>query len=116
MELLKCVLKKSILIILPAIIISFFIESRKLPLGIFMGWLFGVINLRALTRNVEGLLAPQKSAGRIVFLNMLRLTAMFAAIYLLVSHKIVNIFGLLIGFTIIYMLILIEGWKVGKGR
>ncbi|MBI5408173.1 MAG: hypothetical protein HZA14_02265 [Nitrospirae bacterium] len=116
MEILKRVLKKSIFIILPAIIISFFIESRRLPLGIFAGWLFGIINLRALSRNVEGLVGAGNATPRIVILNLVRLLALFAAIFALVYYQVVNIFGLLIGFTVVFTLILIEGWKVGKGQ
>ena len=116
MEILKRVLKKSILIIPPVILISFFVESRRLPLGIFMGWLFGIINLRALTKNVEGMLGPEKATVRIVVLNITRLLAMSAAIFMLVYYRIVNVIGLLIGFTIVFNLILIEGWKVGKSK
>jgi hypothetical protein len=114
MEILKRVLKKSIFIVPPLIIVSFFIETRKLPLGIFMGWLFGIVNLRALTRNVQGLLGPENATGKIVILNIIRLLALSAAIVMLVYYRIVNVIGLLVGFTIVFTLILIEGWKVGK--
>jgi len=110
-EILRGVIKKSVFIILPAIVIAFFLESRKLPLGIFLGWLFGIINLRALTKNVQGLVGAEKAAPGIVILNLLRLSVMFAAIFLLVYHKVVNIIGLLAGFTIVFILILVEGWK-----
>jgi hypothetical protein len=116
MEILKGVLKRSIFIIPPLILASFFIESRRLPLGIFLGWLFGIINLRALTKNVEGLLGPEKATARIVVLNITRLLAMSAAIFMIVYYRIVNAVGLLIGFTIVFSLVLIEGWKVGKSK
>jgi len=114
MEILKRVLKTSIFIIPPLIIASFFIESRRLPLGIFMGWLFGIVNLRALSKNVQGLLGPEKAAGKIVILNIMRLLALSGAIVMLVYYRIVNVIGLLIGFTVVFTLILIEGWKVGN--
>lgn len=114
MEILKRVIKKSIFVILPALAISVFIEPRKLPLGIFLGWLFGIFNLRALTKNIGGLVGAEKATARIMFLNITRLLMLFAAIFLLVYHRIVNVIGLLIGFTIVFAFILIEGWKVGK--
>lgn len=116
MEILNRVIKKSILIIVPAIIGSAFIGSRKLPLGIFMGWLFGIINLRALSRNVEGMISSGNATPKIVVLNIMRLVALSAAIFALVYYRIVNIFGLLAGFTVVLLFILIEGWKVGKSR
>lgn len=116
MEILKRVFKKSIFVIVPAIVIAFFYESQKLPLGIFMGWLFGMFNLRTLTRNVEGLVGTEKATARIVIMSLFRLAALFAAIIALVYYKIVNIFGLLFGFTVIFILIMVEGAKVGKAK
>ena len=114
MEILKRVIRKSIFIILPAVIISFFYEAQKLPLVIFLGWLFGVINLRTLSRNVEGLVGSEKATMKIVISSMFRLLALFAAIFFILYYKAVNVFGLLFGFTVVFILILIEGAKVGK--
>ncbi len=115
MEILKGVIKKSIFIILPAIILSsFFIEPREFPLGILMGWLFGVLNLRQLSRSVEGLIGTKKATFKLVFLSMVRLLALFAAIFVLIYYRVVNVFGLLIGFTVVFVLILVEGAKVAK--
>jgi hypothetical protein len=115
MEILKRVVKKSVFIVLPAAVISaFFIESQKLPLGILTGWLFGILNLRQLTRNIEGLVGSEKATVKLVFLSMIRLLVLFAAIFVLVYYRIVNIFGLLFGFTVVFVFILVEGVKVGK--
>ena len=117
MEILKGVLKKSIFIILPAALLSaFFIEPRKFPLGIMMGWLFGILNLRQLTRNIEGLVGTEKATLKLVFLSMTRLLVLFAAIFCLIYYRVVNVFGLLIGFTVVFVLILVEGAKVGKSQ
>ncbi len=116
MEILKRVIKKSIFIIVPAVIISFFYEAQKLPLGIFLGWLFGVVNLRTLSRNVEGLVGSEKATVKIVILSMFRLLALFAVIFFVIYYKVVNVFGLLFGFTVVFILILIEGAKVGKNN
>jgi hypothetical protein len=115
MEILKNVFKKSLFVILPAIVLSaFLIEPRKIPLGILMGWLLGIFNLRQLTRNIEGLIGSEKATVKLVFLSMTRLLVLFAAIFLLVYYRVVNVFGLLFGFTVVFVLILIEGARVGK--
>ena len=115
MEILKRVIIKSIFIILPATAASAFLfDPRKVPLGIFMGWLFGIINFRQLTRNVEGLVGTEKATVKLVILSMTRLLVLIAAIFLLIYYKIVNVFGLLFGFTAVFVLILIEGVKVGR--
>jgi hypothetical protein len=117
MEILKGVIKKSIFIILPAAALcTFFIESRKVPLGILMGWLFGIMNLRQLTRNIEGLVGTEKATVKLVLLSMTRLLVLFAAIFLLIYYRVVNVFGLLFGFTVVFVLILVEGAKVGRSQ
>ncbi len=111
MELLKGVIKKSIIILVPAAIASVFLKQERLPLGILIGGLFGLLNLRGLARSVSGLIGTEKAAAKIVFLNMIRLLLLFSAIFILVYFKIVNVFGLLFGFTVVFVLILVEGIK-----
>ena len=115
MEILKRVLKKSIFIIIPAAILSaYLVEPRKFPLGILMGWIFGIVNLRQLTRNIEGMVGTERATFKLIFLSITRLLALCGAIFLLIYYQVVNVFGLLIGFTVVFVLILIEGAKVGK--
>ncbi|MEW6600024.1 MAG: ATP synthase subunit I [Nitrospirota bacterium] len=117
MEILKRVIRTSIFIIIPAIILSaILVEPRKFPLGILMGWLFGILNLRQLSRNIEGLVGTQKMTLKLVFLSMTRLLILFTAIFALIYYRVVNVLGLLIGFTVVFVLILVEGAKVGKGN
>lgn len=117
MEIFKRVIKRSIFIALPAMVLSaFFIEPRKFPLGIAIGWLFGILNLRALTKNVQGLVGAEKATARLVIMNLSRLIGMFAGIILLVYYRVINVFGLLIGFTIVFTFILVEGAKLGKSE
>ena len=117
MDILKGVLKKSIFIILPAMLLAgYFIESRKVPLGIFMGALLGIINLRQLSRNVEGFFGSQSATAKLLFMGMLRLIFLGAAIVALIYYKVVNIFGLLFGFTVVFVLIMVEGFRISKAQ
>jgi hypothetical protein len=109
MEILSRVVKKSLFIGLPAVAVSLFFELERVPLGIAAGWFLGILNLRNLSRNVEGLIGSHKATARIVFLSITRLFALFAAVVILIYFKIVNPFGLLFGFTIVFALILFEG-------
>jgi hypothetical protein len=114
MEILKRVIKKSLFIIIPAAVISAFFEWKKLPLGIIAGGLFGILNLRGLVRSVEGFIGTERLTAKIIFLSMTRLFILFAAIFILIWFKIINVLGMLFGFTVIFVLILIEGMKVSK--
>ncbi len=114
MEILRGVIKKSLIIILPAAAASAFVEWKRLPLGIMIGWLFGVVNLRALIKNVEGVVGSRKATAKMIFLSITRLFMLFTAIFIIVWLKIINVFGMLLGFTVVFVLILFEGMKIGK--
>ena len=115
MEIFKGVIKKAVFIILPSMLLAgYFIEPRKVPLGIFMGALLGIVNLRQLSRNVEGFFGSQSATAKLLFTGMLRLLFLGAAIVALIYYKVVNIFGLLFGFTVVFVLIMVEGFKVSK--
>jgi len=115
MEIFKRVILKTIIIILPAAVLSyFFIEQQKVPLGILLGGLLGLFNLRQLSRNVTGLVGTEKATFKLIFLSMTRLIMLFTVIFLLIYYGIVNVFGLLFGLTVVFALILIEGARVSK--
>ncbi len=114
MEILNGVIKKSLIIILPAAVIAAFFEWKRLPLGIIAGAGFGILNFRGLVRNVEGLIGSEGLTAKIILLSMIRLFLLFAAIFILVWLKIINVFGMAFGFTVVFILILFEGMKAGK--
>jgi ABC-type multidrug transport system permease subunit len=111
MEIFKSVTKKSLIVLIPVLIAALFIESRKMPLGIFFGWLFGVINFKGMTKNIEAMTDVHKAKLKIFILSITRLAFLFAAIFAMAYYKLVNIIGLLIGFTIVFIFILVEGMK-----
>jgi hypothetical protein len=114
MEILKGVIKKSIIIIIPAIAIAIYFKWEKAPAGILAGAIFGILNLRGLVRSVEGFISSKRVRGIIMFSSAFRLLGLFAVIVALVYLKAVNVFGLLFGFTIVFILILIEGFRVAN--
>lgn len=114
MELFKNIIKKSLFVLVPVLIASIFIEPKKLPMGIFLGWFFGVMNFKGMTRNVEGMLDVHKAKMKILILSVTRLAILSAAILALAYFRVVNIAGLLVGFTIVFIFILIEGMKAGR--
>lgn len=116
MEIFRGVFKKSIFIIPPAIVISVFLEWTRVPQGIFIGWLFGILNLRLMTKNVKGLIGSEKAAAKILILSATRLIILLVAMAFLIYYKAVNIFGLIFGFTVVFALILIEGMGAGNAK
>lgn len=93
---------------------SVFFAGWRLSTGIMAGSVLGILNLRGLARNVEGFIGSEKTSAKIIFSSMARLFSLFIIIFALVYFKIVNVFGLLFGFTVVFIFILIEGTIASK--
>jgi hypothetical protein len=65
---------------------------------------------------VQGLVGSEGATMKLIIMNLVRLIGLSAGIILLVYYRVINVFGLLIGFTIVFVFIMIEGAKVGKGK
>lgn len=100
---------------MPLAVVSAIFDWGKLPLGILSGGLLGLLNLKGLARGIEGSMGTESATVKIVFLSMARLFALFVIIFILIYFNIVDVFGLLLGFTVVFVLILIEGIRAGKG-
>lgn len=106
---LKKIYIKTAIALIPLIIISAFFEPKRLPLGIFAGGVFALLNLRAMSWGLSGMLGSDRATAKLIVFGILRMTLLFMAITALVALKIVSIFGLLIGFTVAFTVLLVEG-------
>ena len=114
MDLIKRIYKKSFLVLLPLALLSALIEWKKLPASIIIGGALGLANVRGIAWGVRGLIGSEKATGRMIVFSMFRLFLLFAVLSLLVYMKLVNVFGILIGFTVIFALLLIEGLRYAR--
>jgi len=114
MELIRRIFKKSIIILVPLAVLSAVIEWKKLPVSILAGGVLGFANIRGLAWGVEGLFGADKETSKMIFFSMFRLIMLFLILLTLVYLKLVNIFGILIGFTVIFVLLIIEGHSFSK--
>ena len=99
---------------LPLAAASAFIEGIKLPLGILVGGALGLLNIRALAWGVRGLLGTQKPTARMLFFSQFRLIMLFFVLAALAYLKLVNIFGILAGFTVVFGMVIIVGLRHAK--
>ena len=84
------------------------------PLSVIVGGLLGLANLKAMAWGIEGLIRAYKASGILVFFSMLRLFLILLIITGLLAMKLVNILGILVGFTIIFVFIIKEGLVYAK--
>lgn len=116
MDLIRNIYKKSVIILIPLAALSCLIEPKKLPAGIIVGGLLALLNIKGLAWGVEGLIGSERATGRILFLSQFRLVMLFIIIAVLVYLRIVNVFGLLAGLTVVFALVLIEGYRYSKNE
>lgn len=110
----KTLYKQSAILVLIAAAVSAYFEWKKLPASILIGGVLGVANHRALSWGVSGMLDADRSYVRLLFFSMFRLLIIFIILFALIMLKLVNILGVLIGFTIVFTLILKEGLVAAK--
>lgn len=114
MNLVKKIYKLSIIILIPLSVLSAFIEWPKLPIGILVGGILGLVNLGGLARGVQGLIGTYKPTGKLVMFSLLRLSILAFVLGIIVISKKVNVFGILIGFTVVFISILREGLRSAR--
>lgn len=116
MNLIKKVNKQTIIVILPLSVLSAFIEWKKLPLSILLGGLIGLANLRGLAKGVGSLVATYQQApkGRLVLGSFTRLFMLACVLGLLFYFELINPFGILIGFTVFFIIFVKESLKAAR--
>jgi hypothetical protein len=114
MELIRKIHRTSLILLFPVAAASAFIEWKKLPLSVITGGVLGLLNIRALAWGVQGLLGSEKASAKMLFFSQFRLVMLFLVLTTLVYLKLVNIFGILAGFTVVFMTVIIVGLKQSK--
>lgn len=114
MDLVKRVFKRSLLLLIPIALLSALIEWKKLPASILVGGGLALLNIKGLAWGVEGLLGTHKATAKMVFFSQFRLLMLFLILAVLIYLKLVNVFGILIGFTVVFALLMIEGYRLSR--
>jgi len=114
MDLIRRIYKKSLLALVPIALVSAFIEWKRLPASILIGGALGFANIKGLAWGVRGLLGGGKATGGMIFFSMFRLFLLFAILSVLIYLKLVNVFGILAGFTVIFVILMTEGLRYAK--
>ncbi len=112
--LVKRTFRLSAIILLPLSIFSAFMWGRTPAMSILIGGILGLVNLRGLARGVEGLIGSNRPTGKIIFLSLLRLTALTFILGILFYYRAIDVLGILIGFTIVFAAIIKEGLRSAK--
>lgn len=114
MEIIRRLYRQSAFVVIPLALLSAFIEWKKLPISIVLGALLGLLNLKGLSSGIERLIHSRKATMKIVVLTLIRLSVLFSIIIIVSALRLVNILGLVAGFTVVFALLMKEGLKVSS--
>lgn len=114
MSLIKRINKQAIIILLPLSILSAFIDWKKLPISILIGGVLGLANLKGLAWGVKGLIGAARPNVTLVFLSFLRLFIIAFILGILLYYRLINLIGILIGFTVVFVFVVKEGLRAAK--
>lgn len=111
---LKRIYKQAVFILVPVAIAAFFFTDWRFSFSILIGGLVGIVNLKGLAWSVKGLLGTDKAQTKMMALSIFKLLFIFSILIILAVLKVLKAYGLLIGFTIFFMLMLKEGLLFSK--
>ena len=88
-----------------------------IPGGVLFGGILGAVNFRWLALAVERVYLREGSSGVLstiaaVVINVLKLSAIFVVLFVVIKKDLVNIFGLVAGLSLCFLAILWQGFGV----
>jgi hypothetical protein len=114
MNLVKRIYKQGIIILIALAALSAFFEWKKIPVSILLGGVLGLLNLKGLAWGLRDFATSARPSGKVVFFSLVRFFILAFILIILVIEKLVNPVGILIGFTVIFVLVLKEGLRIAK--
>lgn len=110
----KRIYRQSAFVIGALAIITLFFRDWRFSLGIVIGGLAGEVNLRGIVWSVRALLGTEKAQTKMMVLSMFRLLVIFSILIILAIFKVIKPYGLLIGFTVVFIIMVKEGLIAAK--
>jgi hypothetical protein len=114
MNLIKRIHRQGTIILIVLAAASAFYEWKKLPLSILVGGALGLANIKGLAWGLRDFAASSRPGGKVVFLSIFRFFMIAFILVVLALLKLINLLGVLIGFTVVFILIIKEGLRFAK--
>lgn len=128
-RLLKRIYKLSFFLLLLLSFVAAFFTEWRFPFSILIGGIIGLGNLKGIVMsigrifNIEkrdlkdsqiSVINPQKAQAKMLILGIFRLLIIFSILLILVILNTINIYGFLVGFSIVFLVIIKEGLSEAK--
>ncbi len=113
-EIVRVVSKQSLIILAPLCLLSLFFAEWRFAFSMAVGGLIGVGNLGGIAWSVTALIGTEKPRTKMVFLSVFKLLIVLSILMILAILRLINLWGLLAGFTVVMALIVKEGLLIAK--
>lgn len=107
----KKIARNTAVILIPAAIISAYLPWENLPFSILIGGLLGILNIRALAWSVEGIIGTSSPNMKLLFFSQFRFVMMAIIVILLAYFRLVNMIGIMAGFSVVFSQVLLVGHR-----
>src|SRR4030043_1533242 len=84
-------------------------DWRKLPHSVLIGGLLALANFKGLAWGLKDFATLQRPSGKLIFWSMVRFFVLYVILIVLALLKLINFFGIIIGLTVVFALIIKEG-------
>jgi hypothetical protein len=84
--------------------------------SIILSGTLGLLNFRGIVWGAKGLVGSEKPQFKMVVLTTFRMLIMFSLLLVFFILKILNLFGVLAGFTIVFVIIVKEGLMASRKK
>lgn len=98
-------------IIAPLSIIALILYGWKASLSLLLGGFFAILNFRGVIWGVENIIALDKGKSKMMFMTFFRLMVLFSILLILLIFDVIHIPAISVGLTIVFLLILLEGFS-----
>ncbi len=89
-------------------------DWQKLPHSVLIGGLLGLANFKGLAWGLKDFAALQRPSGKLIFWSTVRFFILALILIVLAILKLINFFGIIIGLTVVFALIIKEGLRAVK--
>lgn len=107
----KKISRNSAIILISAAVIAAFLPWENLPVSILAGGLLGILNIRALAWSIEGIIGTSSVNMKMLFFSQFRFVMLALAVVLLAYLRLVTIPGLMAGFSVVFIQVLVVGYR-----
>ena len=114
MDLVKRIHRHGTITLIVLAALSALYEWRKLPLSILVGGALGLANLRGLAWGLKDFAASKRPGGKVIFLSLFRFFMIALILIALALLRLINFIGVLIGFTVVFILVIREGLRAAR--